>query len=95
MAGGCGCIRAIAVGEGTENRAALRVRREGALAQALRRLQRRTPPAKPVHQAIARALRVKIATQMLPTVQPKMINVWRSFSMAFNPDESGAGSDTG
>jgi len=48
-----------------------------------------------VHHAIASALRVKIAMQTLPTVQPKMLNVWRSFSMAFNPPEIGAPTNLG
>jgi len=39
--------------------------------------------AKRAHHAIASALRVKSAKQTLPTVQPKMINVWRSFNMTF------------
>src|SRR5215472_4543577 len=40
-------------------------------------------PARRVHHAIAKALRVKIAMQTLPIVQPRMVNVWRSSSMAF------------
>jgi len=65
------------------------------LTGAARRLQRRTPPAKRVHHAIASALRVKIAMQTLPTVPPKMLNVWRSFSMAASRDRRSAWTNLG